>query len=61
MKNSTINQVVKKAIRDLKKLNYTPLDWNDRTPIYIDRSRTDSHKISYITTKKRIFLSYITE
>mgnify|MGYP003108909012 FL=1 len=61
MKNSTINQVVKKAIRDLKKLNYTPLDWNDRTPIYIDRSRTDSHKISYITTKKRNELNKFVE
>ena len=53
MKNSTINQAVKKAIKDLKKLNYKSLDWNDKTPIYIDRSRTDRNKISYITTKKR--------
>ena len=53
MKNSTINQAVKKAIKDLKKLNYTPSEWSERTPIYIDRSRTDSNKISYITTKKR--------
>ena len=53
MKNSTINQAVKKAIKDLKKLNYKSKDWNDKTPIYIDRSRSDSHKISYITTKKR--------
>ena len=53
MKNSTINQAVKKAVSDLKKLNYKSIDWNERTPIYIDRSRTDSYKISYITTKKR--------
>ena len=53
MKNSTINQAVKKAVNDLKKLEYKSIYWNDKTPIYIDRSRTDSHKISYITTKKR--------
>ena len=53
MKNFTINQAVKKSVNDLKKLEYVFKDWNDKTPIYIDRSRTDSHKISYITTKKR--------
>jgi hypothetical protein len=61
MKNFTINQAVKKAIKDLKKLEYTPLDWNDKTPIYIDRSRTDSNKISYITTKKRNELNKFVE